>query len=301
MKNSKPIFDDLTKETENPVKVSFVNRSLSKTVLAQEKSKLLQRIATEEGGLETKSVAMKNWRAIIFRYAAAVVVLVISLLAVISFDKVSHQTAYGEVASVQLPDGTEVTINGNSLLEYSRFNWWFLEKRKVSLNGEAFFDVVKRKTKDGDLKFQVFTEHLKVEVLGTEFNVIDRANQEVVVLEEGSVQVSILSTETTIPLIPGEYISYNKINYKVEHGSVVTEGYTSWKDDYIVLDNKTLGDLARIINTVYGKKVVFKRNSDKDIKLQGKVPSNEINVLIQALRLATNLKIHMEGDTVFVN
>jgi ferric-dicitrate binding protein FerR (iron transport regulator) len=301
LKNSKPIFDDLTKETENPVKVSFVNRSLSKTVLAQEKSKLLQRIATEEGGLETKSVAMKNWRAIIFRYAAAVVVLVISLLAVISFDKVSHQTAYGEVASVQLPDGTEVTINGNSLLEYSRFNWWFLEKRKVSLNGEAFFDVVKRKTKDGDLKFQVFTEHLKVEVLGTEFNVIDRANQEVVVLEEGSVQVSILSTETTIPLIPGEYISYNKINYKVEHGSVVTEGYTSWKDDYIVLDNKTLGDLARIINTVYGKKVVFKRNSDKDIKLQGKVPSNEINVLIQALRLATNLKIHMEGDTVFVN
>lgn len=301
MKNSKPIFDDLTKETENPVKVSFVNRSLSKTVLAQEKSKLLQRIATEEGGLETKSVAMKNWRAIIFRYAAAVVVLVISLLAVVSFDKVSHQTAYGEVASVQLPDGTEVTINGNSLLEYSRFNWWFLEKRKVSLNGEAFFDVVKRKTKDGDLKFQVFTEHLKVEVLGTEFNVIDRANQEVVVLEEGSVQVSILSTETTIPLIPGEYMSYNKINYKVEHGSVVTEGYTSWKDDYIVLDNKTLGDLARIINTVYGKKVVFKRNSDKDIKLQGKVPSNEINVLIQALRLATNLKIHMEGDTVFVN
>ena len=301
MKNSKPIFDDLTKETENPVKVSFVNRSLSKTVLAQEKSKLLQRIATEEGGLETKSVAMKNWRAIIFRYAAAVVVLVISLLAVISFDKVSHQTAYGEVASVQLPDGTEVTINGNSLLEYSRFNWWFLEKRKVSLNGEAFFDVVKRKTKDGDLKFQVFTEHLKVEVLGTEFNVIDRANQEVVVLEEGSVQVSILSTETTIPLIPVEYISYNKRNYKVEHGSVVTEGYTSWKDDYIVLDNKTLGDLARIINTVYGKKVVFKRNSDKDIKLQGKVPSNEINVLIQALRLATNLKIHMEGDTVFVN
>lgn len=301
MKKSKPIFDDLRKETENPVKVSFANRSLSKTVLAQEKSKLLQRIATDEGGFGTKSVAMKNWRAIIFRYAAAVVILVVSLLALISFDKVSHQTAYGEVASVQLPDGTEVTINGNSLLEYSRFNWWFLEKRKVCLNGEAFFDVVKRKTKDGDLKFQVFTEHLKVEVLGTEFNVIDRANQEVVVLEEGSVQVSILSTETTIPLIPGEYMSYNKINYKVEHGSVVTEGYTSWKDNYIVLDNKTLGDLAGIINTVYGKKVVFKRNSDKDIKLQGKVPSNEINVLIQALRLATNLKIHMEGDTVFVN
>ncbi|WP_339906085.1 FecR domain-containing protein [uncultured Cyclobacterium sp.] len=301
MKKSKPIFDDLRKETENPVKVSFANRSLSKTVLAQEKSKLLQRIATDEAGLETKSVAMENWKAIIFRYAAAAVILVVSLVAVISIDKVSHQTAYGEVASVQLPDGTKVTLNGNSLLEYSRFYWWFLEERKVSLNGEAFFDVVKQKTKDGDLKFQVFTEHLKVEVLGTEFNVIDRANQEVVVLEEGSVQVSILSTETTIPLIPGEYMSYDKMNFKVEHGSVVTEGYTSWKDNYIVLDNKTLGDLAQIINTVYGKKVVFKKNSDKEIILQGKVPSNEINVLIQALRLATNLRIHMEGDTVFVN
>lgn len=301
MKNSKPIFDDLRKEKENPVKVFFANRSLSKTVLAQEKSKLMQRIASNEAGIGTKSVAMKNWRAIIFRYAAAAVVLVVSLLAVISIDKVSHQTAYGEVASVQLPDGTKVTLNGNSLVEYSRFYWWFLEERKVSLNGEAFFDVVKRKTKDGDLKFQVFTEHLKVEVLGTEFNVIDRANQEVVVLEEGSVQVNILTTETTIPLIPGEYMSYDKINFKVEHGSVVTEGYTSWKDNYIVLDNKTLGDLARIINTVYGKKVVFNKNSDKDIILQGKVPSNEINVLIQALRLATNLKIHMEGDTVFVN
>lgn len=299
MKKSKPIFDDLIKEGENPVKVFFAKRSLSKSVLAQEKSKLLQRIATDEGGLETKS-GVRNWRANIFRYAAAAVVLVVSVVAVISFDKVSHQTAYGEVASVQLPDGTKVTLNGNSLLNYSRFYWWVLEERKVSLNGEAFFDVVKRKTKEGDLKFQVFTEHLKVEVLGTEFNVIDRANQEVVVLEEGSVQVSVLSTEATIPLNPGEYMSYDKINFKVEHGSVVTEGYTSWKDNYIVLDNKTLGDLAQIINTVYGKKVVFKNISDKDIILEGKVPSNEINVLIHALRLATNLKIHMEGDTVFV-
>tara|TARA_R110000868_G_scaffold121812_1_gene322932 strand:+ start:1056 stop:1961 length:906 start_codon:yes stop_codon:yes gene_type:complete len=301
LKNSKPIFEDLTKEGENPVKVVFAKRTLSKTVLAQEKNKLLKRVTNDNALLEKKSVGLKSWRTTIFRYAAAAVVLVVSMMAALSIDKVRHQTAYGEVASVQLPDGTLVTLNGNSQLKYSRLYWWFMEERKVALKGEAFFDVVKRKTKEGDMKFQVFTEHLKVEVLGTAFNVIDRSNQEVVVLEEGSVQVKVLSNETTLPLLPGEYMSYNKIDNKLEHGSVVTEGYTSWKDNYIILDNKTLGDLARIINTVYGKKVVFKNNADKDIILEGKVPSNEINVLIHALKLATNLKIHMEGDTVFVN
>lgn len=70
-------------------------------------------------------------------------------MAALSIDKVRHQTAYGEVASVQLPDGTLVTLNGNSQLKYSRLYWWFMEERKVALKGEAFFDVVKRKQRKG--------------------------------------------------------------------------------------------------------------------------------------------------------
>jgi ferric-dicitrate binding protein FerR (iron transport regulator) len=123
----------------------------------------------------------------------------------------------------------------------------------------------------------------------------------VVVLEEGEVQVSLPDRDTPFQLVPGDYIRYSKGDHNIERGSVVTEGFTSWKDNYILLDNKTLGDLAQIITTVYGRKVVFKNETDKQIILEGKVPSDEIHVLVKALRLATKLNISMEGDVVFIN
>jgi len=64
-----------------------------------------------------------------------------------------------------LPDGSKVWLNSESRLEYkSNFNDSI---REVVLEGEAFFDVVKDKTRP----FIVHTSDIDIRVLGTAFNV----------------------------------------------------------------------------------------------------------------------------------
>ena len=83
--------------------------------------------------------------------------------------------ARGEQQQVTLPDGSTVHLNSDSKLRYTRgFEAWpfvAAAQRVVTLEGEAFFDVVHNATQP----FVVETFNGRVEVLGTQFNV--RARQ----------------------------------------------------------------------------------------------------------------------------
>jgi hypothetical protein len=72
---------------------------------------------------------------------------------------------FGKYASLQLSDGTKVWLNAGSRLVYPPT---FTGKyREVYLQGEGYFEVTKNATKP----FYVKTDRLKVEVLGTKFDV----------------------------------------------------------------------------------------------------------------------------------
>ncbi|GGZ16735.1 hypothetical protein GCM10007049_06390 [Echinicola pacifica] len=213
----------------------------------------------------------------------------------------SYETAYGQLLQLELPDGSSVTLNGNSSISYSPMVWKLFDSRKLKLTGEVFFDVAKKEKEGQSVKFQVLTRNLTIEVLGTRFNVIDRAGKESVVLEEGIVQLFLPQAEKPLEMLPGDYISYNSRISAMLRMKVQPEEYTSWKDKYIVLNNKTLGELAQIITSVYGKKVIFQNPGDKEIPLEGKVPSDEIKILITALHLVTKLDIKLKDDIVTIS
>jgi len=96
-------------------------------------------------------------------------------------------TAKGETYQVKLPDGTVVWLNAASTLKYAA-NLLEYGKRKVSLQGEAFFKVAKDKAHP----FVVKTGSQEVEVLGTQFNINAYEDESAVstTLLEGSVRVS---------------------------------------------------------------------------------------------------------------
>ena len=73
-------------------------------------------------------------------------------------------TTTGEKDTVELPDGTTVSLNAVSCLEVYSKNW--SAERRVRLTGEAFFQVPK-----GHAPFVVETAAGTVSVLGTSFNV----------------------------------------------------------------------------------------------------------------------------------
>ncbi|SFB10208.1 ferric-dicitrate binding protein FerR, regulates iron transport through sigma-19 [Algoriphagus aquimarinus] len=299
MKKSRSIFGDKQGGPEIWNSIKFAKRKLPEELIASQKNRLMEGILDDKKS--TPIIPIQPRKTIWIWYAAASIVLLMTVGSFLLLKENNFETSYGQIATVHLPDGTSVTLNGNSSISYSPISWRFFNNRNVSLTGEAFFDVAKKEVDGKRIKFQVLTRNLQVEVLGTRFNVIDREGNESVVLEEGKVQLMIPDVQIPLQMVPGDYVGYDASKKRMLQMVVLTEEYTSWKDKYILLDNKTLGELAQIITTVYGKKVVFQNDEDKKIPLEGKVPSDEIRILIAALRLATKLEISLENDVVTVS
>lgn len=146
------------------------------------------------------AVRQKPARIYAMRWLAAAAVLVVGLVgARLWFSPVTVSVPYGETASIELSDGSTIELNSGSEIKYARS---FGDERRVSLQGEAFFDIVKE-----DRPFVVETFNSSVQVLGTTFNVKawDSELKTVVALESGIVQVADRSDRnSSIRMSPGE-------------------------------------------------------------------------------------------------
>lgn len=115
-------------------------------------------------------------------------------------------TAYAKNASVELSDGTSVKLGPCSRLIYpDKFS---SSERKVFISGDVLFDVAKNPEK----KFVAVSDNMDVIVHGTRFHVIsfmDFKNEEVA-LVSGSVELFMHDDGTSVKLVPGDIIRYDK-------------------------------------------------------------------------------------------
>lgn len=125
--------------------------------------------------------------------AAAVITILIALPSIAFFHTKSIETPNGERIVALLPDGSEVTLNAGTSITYKPY-WWRLD-REVKMEGEAYFKVTKGS------KFSVESPNGTVAVLGTSFNIFDRAEQYRVTCLTG--KVSVASRNRTTTLHPG--------------------------------------------------------------------------------------------------
>ena len=160
------------------------------------------------------------------------------------------QTREGERANITLPDSTHVIINSGTTIKYSSdFN---VNDRKIWLSGEAYFEVAKNSAKP----FHVYLDKIKVVATGTKFNIFSYSSENRVetTLEEGSVQVEIPGKDI-IYVTPGQQVVYFAKNNKALVKNVTTEGFTSWKENKLRLNDtpfeEALHNIARRYNVVF--------------------------------------------------
>ncbi len=118
-----------------------------------------------------------------FLKIAAILVVLVGLgsLFLLNNNNVSIETSVSEKTSVELPDASKVVLNSKSEITFNKRDW--KKKREVSLEGEAFFKVLKGSS------FDVVTNAGTVSVLGTQFNVKSRKGYFEVHCFEGLVHV----------------------------------------------------------------------------------------------------------------
>jgi Fe2+-dicitrate sensor, membrane component len=157
-------------------------------------------------------------------------------------------TADTAVQVTALGDGSEVWLReGSSLREVKGTG----NERRVSLTGEAFFEVAR----DEEKPFIVETDQLEVRVLGTEFDVkaYPEAGTTEVSLFSGSVEVS--NKHKSSQLVPGE-----KLVYRHETAEMIIyelDQQVDWRDDTIKVFDMPLTELFRMIGDYYNMEIVF--------------------------------------------
>jgi transmembrane sensor len=130
-------------------------------------------IRSEASGTAPSAMAAKKRRLIprVWQAAAALALLlgmVVVYKLVLSDSNAEPMVLVNdseEPQSYTLPDGSIVFLNGNTRLSYPE-NLAEADVRTVTLSGEAFFEIAA----DEAHPFHIYTEHARVEVVGTAFN-----------------------------------------------------------------------------------------------------------------------------------
>lgn len=263
----------------------------------QDLARLKQRIWNDidQPARQTATIWLVHWYQRPYRAAAAVVLLVASIgfawRTYQANSSLTYQTAYGKIQEIKLADGSVVTLNANSRLKVAD-NMADRPVREVWLEGEAYFDIAKRK----EAKFIVHTPEAQIEVLGTEFNVNTRRDQTHVVLEEGKVQLS-TDNQSMVVMKPGDMATVSPKSRQIQLKRVQPEHYEAWKESHIILDGKTLPEIINSLEDTFGVKINLSDSLLMNRKLTGKLRTEVADDCIENLSIILDANVKKEGDT----
>lgn len=209
----------------------------------------------------SKQNKMRNkWFVQGLKYAASILVLfLIGSLAYRQgqvnlkkdFAEIIVEAPLGTRTKLYLPDGTLVWLNAGTRLGYSQ--GFGVESREVNLEGEGYFEVVKK----GRNPFCIKTKEMDLKVLGTKFNFRNYpTDQEVVVsLLEGKIELrNQFNPDVETILVPDERALLNKRTGAFRVETVKASNASEWTEGYLFFDEELLSDIIRKLERSYNVK-----------------------------------------------
>ncbi|QEC42823.1 FecR family protein [Pseudobacter ginsenosidimutans] len=173
-------------------------------------------------------------------------------------------TPKGGQYQVSLPDGSMVWLNAASSLSFP-VNFTGKE-RKVSITGEAYFDIKKNK----EQPFVVQSGNQEVEVLGTEFNINSYLPGSISTsLLEGSVRVINTDSRQQVVLQPGKQAVLN--NQEITTNGFNADNVTSWIRGLFSYTNASLNTVMNDFERWYDVEVVY-AGSIPEFDFTGDIP-----------------------------
>ncbi len=199
----------------------------------------------------------------------------------------------GERFAVVLSDGTKVYLNSNSYIRYPvNFSG---DTRDVTLVGRAYFDVAKSK-----IPFIVNTSDMKVEVLGTSFDVESRKNGKStsVILVEGSVKV--LADGQSRIISPDEKLSIDRFKRNISVTNVDAKTLTLWKDGVLVLKDNTFDEMIESLCSWYGVEIIDNSTVPETERFNGRFDRENIATAVETIALSAKVGYRIEEGKLII-
>lgn len=244
-----------------------------------------------------------------YSIAASFALLIISSIFIfVSQKEETDQIAYIEVKAtagsktqVVLPDSSVVWLNSNARIRYpQRFVG---QNREVDFFGEALFTVNKNK----QMPFVVNMNGMKVQVLGTVFNIY--SSQEVDIIEitllEGSVAIYSENNKTNQAdkvLHSNEQALYNSTSRTMDVQQVQASLYTAWVSGIFHFENNTLEEIVRTLSRAFDVSIHLESEKLRNKKFTAHFFHNEtLDQILSVLQVSAKYKYRKVKGEIYIS
>ena len=265
--------------------------------------------------------ARRSQRRAAFGIAAGIVLAVGAALAYLApwsgpddSHLVKHFTRVGEQKTIELDDGSAVTLNTGTQLVV---DYGAQERRILLERGEAFFDVAK----DAQRPFTVELGSRSVTAIGTAFNVRkDPERYEVAVLE-GAVSLHAVTEEVSTvapPSVPeGEVVAIKApAQRRVDAGWVAEldvsrneltafrpesmERYLGWRRGMLRFDREPLYQVVKELNRYTRRKILIEDAGIMELNVYAAVSITELESALIALERLLPIEVTRHYDRIVI-
>lgn len=257
-----------------------------------------------EPGKNTATLTLANGKTINLSDAKTGLVVGISKLTYADGSSVDSRTSLrggtltaatprGGTYQLTLPDGTKVWLNAASSIQFPA-NFARLAARKVSLSGEAYFEVAK----DRAHPFVVTTNGQQVEVLGTHFNISsypDELSTKTTLLE-GHVKVS--NGHVFKLLNPGQQAVLTKNDLLVSNADRTKA--IAWKEGNFIFNGENIRNIMPELARWYNIEVDYQGKVSTDLYYANISRNKKISEILASLEKAKGVHFKIEGRRVTV-
>lgn len=204
----------------------------------------------------------------------------------------------GKIKVLHLPDGSDVTLNAGSKLQFSD-DFAHAEKRWVKLSGEAFFDV-KHKDKH---PFIVESANIRTTVYGTSFNVRAYANegQIRVAVKTGKVGVTATNEQNeAIFLLPNDVLNYTRSAQNFTKTKINTAEIENWSKGTLTFEQTPVQEVFETLSRRFNIRFVVDDSVSKNCKLSATFNNRPLADILKTLHTALNITSKQTNETIYV-
>jgi len=200
----------------------------------------------------------------------------------------------GKKYMLTMVDGTSVELNSNSSITFT--NTTSSTQRNVSLIGEAFFDVAHNESRP----FVVQSSDLRIQVLGTEFNV---SNYETngytsATLVDGSIEVSNQQGENKV-ISPGTQALLVHNQSEITITKVNVQKAVSWTKNRMIFEDETLENIIQKLSVWYPEKFILNDENIKQYRFTGTLKKeNNLSHFLQMLKYTEGISYKIDKDEI---
>lgn len=219
--------------------------------------------------------------------AAAIVLIAVGVMWWLQ--PIEYAAPAGATLVVDLPDGSQVTLNSGASIERSRAFGW--RNRNLRLTGEAYFDI-----SHGKGRFEVTTFNGRVEVTGTRFDVraweTDPQPETRVFVEEGTVVVASRSNpEDQVVLHPGQSALVRGSEVSVLDPGDAESQKPFWKTGGMDFKNAPLGVILDEIERRYAIEIEVTPDSLRSARISIHAGHAELGTILGLVANARDLDV----------